>query len=621
MSHYRIRTPLAANASIDPKAIASRRKMDRAVCEVLEGRVLLSTSYQSSVLVNLGWGSPQFFPNGRLAIDAQGNLYGTMDAPEDVGAARVFELPRGSTSLVTLASVPTETSRIPADLLVDAAGNIYGTTTYAGSNNMGSVYEVVKGSGAPTTIASFNGANGSTPESGLTMDAQGNLYGTTGVGGANNDGTVFEIVKGSKTITTLASFDGVNGRYPSYSGVVFDRNGNLYGTTLQGGTNDRGTVFEIVKGSKTITSLHSFGMNSNGGAGPTFGVVVDAAGDIYGTTVGFGTSNQGMVFKISGASHQFTQIASFNGANGSNPSGLTLDANGNLFGTTWGAANGQGTVFEIAKGSNTIVTLAHPVGILPTGVIMDSNGNLYGAAAYIIYKLSPVPPQISGYTLVNADTDKDIEPLTDGMTLDLSKLPRQLNVRANTTGSANSVQISLDGKSRLELQAPWALFGDWSGDYVGGTFADGSHTITAQACSGTSGTGTVGAMSTLHFNVINRPPAATSGVSAIILYNTATGQTIRVLKDFDTLDLSQLPATLGIRVTTWGNAQSTQYVVDARVGVAATNALTIGNHTLTVIPFSGPNASGTPGVSLQLRLTVLRSLAGTQEKLLGTFGQ
>jgi len=611
MSNKNAKTSLLIEAvtSIHAAIETRRRELRRVACEVLEGRVLLSASYQYSELANLASGFSQSFPQGYLAIDAQQNLYGVTNGYEPGGVTKIFELPHGSTSLLTLASIPTPSPINPADLLLDAAGNIYGVTTYGGSSNMGSVYEVLKGSGVVTSIASFNGANGSTPELGLATDAQGNLYGTTNAGGPKNRGTIFEIVKGSNVINTLASFDGSNGAVPRISSLPFDRSGNLYGTTLQGGPNDHGTVFELVKGSKTVTSIYSFGKNSNGGAGDAYGVVVDSAGDIYGTTAGFGTSNQGMVFKIGGANHRFTQIASFNGTNGSGPSGLTLDPDGNLFGTTTGGSPSERTVFEIPRGSNTIITLSHPGGYVPCGVILDSSGNLYGTSGFIIYKLSfvPAPPAITGYTLVNADTDKDIMPIADGMTLDLATLPRRLNMRAVASSNTGSVKLVFDGQSRLEEQSPWAVFGDWNGDYIFGNLTAGSHTLTACAYTGKAGTGTAGPITTLHFKCINKAPAPTSAVTAFVLFNTATGKDIRVLHNYDTLDLSLLPATLGIRVRTSGIGGSVQYVIDGKMNAPAINALLVGQHHLTAIPYSGANATGTSGASLEIHLFVLRS--------------
>ncbi len=167
-----------------------------------------------------------------------------------------------------------------------------------------------------TTIASFNGTNGTTPSAGVMIDANGDIFGTTTSGGANNGGTVWEIAKGSSTITILASFSGPNGP----SGVTLDTNGDIFGTTTSGGANGDGTVWEIAKGTDTIATL-----------------------------------------------------ASFNGTNGTGPSGVTIDANGNLYGTTSSGGAGYGTVWEIAKGSSTITDLAS---------FMRNNNGVWPSGAY-----------------------------------------------------------------------------------------------------------------------------------------------------------------------------------------------------------------------------------------------
>jgi len=200
-----------------------------------------------------------------------------------------------------------------------------------------------------SNLASFNGATGSGPRAGLIMDAQGNLYGTTDGGGANGHGTVFELAAGSGTITTLASFNGANGAYPE-AGLIMDAQGNLYGTTSNGGAfDDNGTVFELAAGSGTITTLASF--NGANGHTPRAGLIMDAQGNLYGTTaMAPGAPGRGTVFELAAGSGTITTLASFNGANGVNPeAGLILDAQGNLYGTTYfGGAFGQGTVFELS---------------------------------------------------------------------------------------------------------------------------------------------------------------------------------------------------------------------------------------------------------------------------------
>src|SRR5665213_1507164 len=260
-------------------------------------------------------------------------------------------------------------------LAVDSIGNLYGTASRGGASGDGTVFEIAKGSGTITTLVSFDGSNGANPSAGVTLDAAGDLYGTTDGGGDSNDGTVFEIAKGSGTITTLASFNFTNGANPS-AGVALDASGNLYGTT------NEGTVFKIAKGSGTITTLIANGASILGG------VTLDASGNLYGTTDIGGTSNDGTVFEIAKGLSTTRTLASFNGTNGEDPqAGVTLDASGNLYGTTelGGDGNGDGTVFEIAKGSGAVTTLAAfnlANGQGPAvGVTLDAAGNLYGTTS------------------------------------------------------------------------------------------------------------------------------------------------------------------------------------------------------------------------------------------------
>ena len=226
-------------------------------------------------------------------------------------------------------------------------------------------------------LASFNGANGLSPEAGLIMDSSGNLYGTTWGGGADGEGTVFEVANGSGTITTLATFDGTNGSEPN-AGLIMDDSGNLYGTTRNGSATGVGTVFEVVNGSGTITTLATF--DNTHGAHPQASLIMDGSGNLYGTTLGGGAGSCGTVFEVAHGSGTITTLTSFNGPNGSTPlAGLIMDDDGNLFGTTaLGGANDSGIVFEWQVSSGTIVTLAtfdSTNGASPScSLIMDSGG-------------------------------------------------------------------------------------------------------------------------------------------------------------------------------------------------------------------------------------------------------
>ena len=291
-------------------------------------------------------------PAAGLVRDAQGDLFGTTAHGGAFDRGTVFELAAGSSTITALASFSGANGANPISGLVrDAQGDLFGTTNRGGTNGAGTVFELAAGSSTITALASFNGANGANPAAGLVRDAQGNLFGTTNGGGStgSNNGTVFELAAGSSTITTLASFSGANGANPQ-ADLLRDARGNLFGTTANGGAFNAGTVFELAAGSSTITTLASF--NVDNGNEPVAGLVRDAQGDLFGTTNLGGAFIRGTVFELAAGSSTITTLASFNfsGSNGSNPqAGLLLDAQGDLFGTTnGGGASNEGTVFELS---------------------------------------------------------------------------------------------------------------------------------------------------------------------------------------------------------------------------------------------------------------------------------
>jgi uncharacterized repeat protein (TIGR03803 family) len=325
------------------------------------------------------------YPETGVTFDANGNLFGTTGLGGTEASGTVWEIAHGSSTVTTLAPIPGGVS-LPGGMTFDANGNLYGAAAYP--DGYGWVLELAKGSSAITTLASFNGTNGNNPWGNVAFDKNGNLYGATVGGGvlgiSDPNGTVWEITKGSGTITTLSSFNGANGASP-YGGVTIDANGNLFGTTTYGGTNNSGTVWEIAKGSGTITALASF--NWTNGGYPSAGVTVDSNGDLFGTAEYGGTKGSGTVWELAKGSGTITALDSFNSAtNGAFPLGrVTLDASGNLFGTAeYGGANNDGTVWELAQGSGTIVALDSFNGTNGAGpyagVTFDANGNLFGTA-------------------------------------------------------------------------------------------------------------------------------------------------------------------------------------------------------------------------------------------------
>ena len=275
-----------------------------------------------------------------------------------------------------------------------------------------------------------NGADGREPVAGLSMDGAGNLYGTASLGGANycggnGCGVVFKLTKhaGGWVFSTLYNFSGDDGRLPS-ARVIFGPDGNLYGTTPDGGNNDLctelfggcGVVFKLSPPPSicrstscpwTETVLHRF--NGDDGALPSNEVVFDHAGNLYGTTEFGGTNNQcldgyglgcGNVFQLTPAQGPWTETVLYNflsnGSDGTQPlSNLIFDGSGNLYGTTSaGGTTGAGTVFELTPsggGWNESVlfgqfTLNNNTGEEPVGgVIFDPAGNLYGTTSYGSY--------------------------------------------------------------------------------------------------------------------------------------------------------------------------------------------------------------------------------------------
>ena len=238
-------------------------RVERAVQETLESRRLLS-GYTLSVLANFDMASG-INPQGGVIMDPAGNLYGTTGAGGGLGNGTVFELPQGASVITALDSFnATNTgSNAQGNLIMDAGGNLYGTTAGGGSNNVGTVFELAKSNDRIATLVNFNTSDGASPFGGLIADSAGNLYGTTVSGGSAFDGTAFEVAQGSGTVTTLVSVADSKGLV---SQLIMDSVGNLYGTATQGGVNAVGSIFELARGSSAFTTLASF--NTTHGATP-----------------------------------------------------------------------------------------------------------------------------------------------------------------------------------------------------------------------------------------------------------------------------------------------------------------------------------------------------------------
>ena len=304
-------------------------------------------------------------------------------------------------TLSTLANFKANVGIYPnGNLVQDAQGNLIGTSSKGGLSNNGSVFELTSTNPQTLiTVLSFSGSNGSIPYNGLIQDAQGNLFGTTEMGGpnGNNGGTVFEL-SGSdhKILTTLYNFNTGNTTWP-LSNLVIDAAGNLFGATLTGGTFNKGTIFELsAKNYQTYTTVFNF--NGTNGYQPSY-LLMDPSGTIYGVTTDGGSNNLGTLFALTpGTSPTLTTLYNFSSRSGNYPTSLIEDSRGNLFGMTIsGGINGTGTIFELSGDSHQNYTILYnfPATNLEnssSNLVIDAGGNLYGEIANIsggtIFKLS-----------------------------------------------------------------------------------------------------------------------------------------------------------------------------------------------------------------------------------------
>jgi len=324
------------------------------------------------VLYQFTGGADGFMPSG-VVFDAAGNLYGTTYSGGSYGWGSVFELTPNADGTWTenvLYSFQNnmEDGRNPnAALILDAAGNLYGTVDCVAcrENDQGGAFKLTRnqdGSWTESTVATFGMYwTGASPH-GMIFDAAGNLYGTTSWG-VDTAGGVYELMPGScsspscwKT-SVLVQFNWSNGGAP-LSTLVLDASGNVYGTSSNWGRRGAGNVFKLTResdGSWKMNAIHSFSGGTDGGTS-TASLIFDAAGNLYGTTSAGGQYGYGVVFKLTpgplGGWKERVLHSFAGGKDGASPTaGLVFDAAGNLYGTTSaGGRYGYGVVFKLTPG-------------------------------------------------------------------------------------------------------------------------------------------------------------------------------------------------------------------------------------------------------------------------------
>jgi uncharacterized repeat protein (TIGR03803 family) len=350
-------------------------------------------------------------PTAPLITDGSGNLYGTTPRLGAYDNGSVFEYMPSTGGYDPLHSFCQDSPSCPdgfdpefSGVIRDTAGNLYGTTAFGGANGCGVVYELSFSVNVWTETVLYNFPPASdndtncTPLYGVIMDKNGNLYGTTSYGeytngtANGNGGAVFELTKSGDEWTEHLLYE-----YPygSSSGVTMDGAGNLYG--IGANSQDVPFLFKLTgngQGGWTPTVIYTF-TDNNKGNNPMATPVVDAAGNIYGTTYGGGKYNAGTVYEAvkgtTAGEWTYKVLFSFNRSTGENPvGGVTLLPNGTILGTTeyGGTGNNQGgagTVFALVPDNGSykekVYSFDGSDGNAPEAGVMLYGGNIYGTTS------------------------------------------------------------------------------------------------------------------------------------------------------------------------------------------------------------------------------------------------
>jgi uncharacterized repeat protein (TIGR03803 family) len=360
----------------------------------------VDTSGNFSVLYTFSPATQPFgaYPSASVILDPDGNIYGTTWGGGSNGIGTIFELDSTGHQKM-LFSFTGGNGQYPDSAVVrDASGNLYGVTYYGGHTgdcngyDCGVVYKL-DNTGHETILYGFQGGTDGGLPVGLAMDGAGNLYGSTQLAGPAYLGAVFKLDTTGKETALNALSGGASGNSPQ-SGLILDNAGNLYGTTFYGGRGNAGLVYKMAAGHETV--LYSF--SSGTGLYPSGNIVQDAAGNIYGTAISANGCCGPVLYKLD-TTAQLSVLAAFGDNDGLNP-GVIMDAAGNLYVTTSGGSAGGGAVHKVSPSGQTTTLYTFTGGTdgdSPTGnLTLDATGNLFGTTAFggtancgTVFKLSP----------------------------------------------------------------------------------------------------------------------------------------------------------------------------------------------------------------------------------------
>jgi len=384
------------------------------VVVVLVATLVGAGSAGTKVIYSFDGGTDGEYIDSDLVMDSAGNIFGASVQGGDFGGGTVFELsPYGDgwTHTVLYSFTGGADGGEPyKGVTLDAQGNLYGSAVTGGSGlgcegGCGVVYKLTKSgkSWVQSVIYNFNGGDdGSGPGSGVTFDKNGTLYGMTPTGGVYGLGVIYQLkpdVNGNWKFSVLHAFTGgADGATGSAGRLILDKNGNLYGVATAGGANGKGVAFRLTRaasGQVFLQTLYAFKGQPDAGF-PYGGLTFDASGNLYGTTYYDGKNNLGAVYELishNGAWSERVLYSFEGGSDGSNSlSNLVIDGVGNLYGTTseGGAGCSCGVIFNLAPGEHGKWTEsvvyrfqgAPDGGFAYNGMVGDTAGNFYGTTVH-----------------------------------------------------------------------------------------------------------------------------------------------------------------------------------------------------------------------------------------------
>jgi len=290
-----------------------------------------------------------------VTLDSAGNIFGTTDYGGANEYGTIFKLATDGTETLLHSFGGTGDGSTPdGAVTILSSGDMVGTASYGGSSENGIIWTLAA-NGTYAVLHNFTADEGNFARGKLIQDRKGNFYGTALFGGTTGDGTVFKFNSKGK-VTVLHTFDGTDGEFPEH-GVVMDKGGNLYGVTAFGGTGGQGTVYKIAKDG-TFTTLYDFTAGADGGF-LYGGLAIDKDGNLYGSTDDGGSSGYGTVFKMAPDGTLTTLYSFTGGTDGGYPEGDMLLKGTSLYSTVTGGGNqscGCGGIYEItAKGKERML--------------------------------------------------------------------------------------------------------------------------------------------------------------------------------------------------------------------------------------------------------------------------